>query len=237
MTIFRALIVICPIFALIGAGYLCGRRGFLGPTASSELNRFVVYLGLPALLFQIMSEADWPSLWQPGFIASFLIGSLVIFSGTLLWQAGRGRHLSDAAIDGLNAGYANAGYIGFPLCEPLFGRQGLALVTLSMLLTVCVLFAIAIVFVEIGAQAGAGRAGGVAVKVGRSLVRNPLVLAPVLGGLWAGTGLHTPSPVTSFLHLLGSAASPCALVSLGLFLAMPGPLRHGFDRCRWRSLH
>jgi malonate transporter len=47
------------------------------------------------------------------------------------------------------------------------------------------------------------------------------VVAPVLGVLWAASGIALPESARSLLHLVGSAASPCALVSLGLFLAVP----------------
>ena len=42
--------VVLPVFGLILAGYVCRRTGRLGETASAELNRFVVWLALPALL-------------------------------------------------------------------------------------------------------------------------------------------------------------------------------------------
>ncbi len=145
-----SLAIICPVFAIIIAGYVCGQRGWLGPSASTELNRFVVYLALPALLFLVMAEAKWSELWQPGFVGSFAIGSFVVFGGTLGYRLLRGQHLTDAAIDGLNAGYANVGYIGFPLCEVVFGRSSLALVTIAAIMTVSVLFAVAIILVEIG---------------------------------------------------------------------------------------
>jgi malonate transporter and related proteins len=210
--------VVFPVFAVIVAGFACGRLGLLGPTASSELNRFVVYLGLPALLFQVMAEANWPVLWQPGFMASFAIGIAVIFGGTLIYQVASGRHLTDASIDALNAGYANVGYIGFPLCELIFGRQSLALVTIATIMTVSVLFAVAIIFVEIGLQAER-RPHRLLLKIGKALIRNPLLVAPLLGAVWST--FHTPVPDTArmVLHLVGNAASPCALVSLGLFLA------------------
>jgi len=213
-----SLLVIIPIFAMIAAGFFCGRKGLLGPTASSELNRFVVYLGLPALLFEVMAEADWSAFWQPGFIASFAIGSFVIFGGTLIYRVARGHHLTDASIDGLNAGYANTGYIGFPLCELVFGRESFALVTIAAIMTVSVLFAVAIIFVEIGLQTER-RAHHLAAKVGKALICNPLLVAPVLGALWSTLGAPLPESVKVFVHLLGGAASPCALVSLGLFLA------------------
>jgi hypothetical protein len=56
-------------------------------------------------------------------------------------------------------------------------------------------------------------------KVARSLVKNPLLVAPALGAAVAGMGLTVPDSVETFFKLLGGAASPCALVSLGLFLA------------------
>jgi len=60
------LTVVLPIFALIFAGWLVRRLGILGPQATTELNRFVVYLSLPALLFDIVAHARWADLWQPG---------------------------------------------------------------------------------------------------------------------------------------------------------------------------
>jgi hypothetical protein len=37
--------------------------------ATGELNRFVVWLALPALLFDIVAKAHWSEIWQPGFVA------------------------------------------------------------------------------------------------------------------------------------------------------------------------
>ncbi len=51
------LIIVLPIFALIFAGWLTRRIGVLGPHATTELNRFVVYLALPALLIFAVTVA------------------------------------------------------------------------------------------------------------------------------------------------------------------------------------
>lgn len=55
--------------------------------------------------------------------------------------------------------------------------------------------------------------------MGRSLLLNPLLVAPALGAIIPLAGLNVPGPAENFLKLLGGAASPCALVALGLFLA------------------
>ncbi len=111
---FVALTVILPIFALIFAGYGSRKIGVLGKNASSELNRFVVYLALPALLFSLMSKVSWRELYQPGFVAAFGLGCGFVFALTLVLQVRNKRHLADASIDGLNAAYPNTGFIGFP---------------------------------------------------------------------------------------------------------------------------
>jgi malonate transporter len=215
---FSTLVVVLPIFALIFAGWSARRIGVLGPHATTELNRFVVYLALPALLFDIIAHARWADVWQPGFIAAFGLSGALIFGVTVAFRLRRPRHLADAAIDGLNAGYANTGFIGFPLAPVALGRQAMAPTMIATIITVCAIFAVAIVLIEIGLQTETHRTR-VGMKVGRSLLRNPLLVAPVLGTLVPLAGLGIPVPVESFLKLLGGAASPCALVALGLFLA------------------
>ncbi|TPN76160.1 AEC family transporter [Mesorhizobium sp. CU2] len=215
------LTVVLPIFALIFAGWLARRIGVLGAHATTELNRFVVYLALPALLFGIVAKARLSDIWQPAFIAVFGLGIAVVFALTLAIRLSGSRHLADAAIDGLNASYANAGFIGFPLALVALGGDAMAPTLVATLLTVCVQFAIAIVLIEIGLQAEARRRSLV-IKVGASLLRNPLVVAPALGAVFPLCGLTVPAAADTFLKLLGGAASPCALVALGLFLASEG---------------
>ena len=212
------LTVVLPIFALIFAGWAARRVGVLGPHATSELNRFVVYLALPALLLDVTAHARRVDVWQPGFIAAFGFGALSIFSLTILLGLRRPRHLADAAIDGLNAGYSNTGFIGFPLALAALGRDAMAPTLIATIVTVCALFGVAIVLIEFSLQSEKGRKK-IVLKVMGSLLRNPLLMAPLLGALVPLAGLSVPIPVEAFLKLLGGAASPCALVALGLFLA------------------
>lgn len=214
--------VVLPVFGLILAGFLCRRTGCLGEAASGEINRFVVWLALPALLFKVTATASWAELWQPGFVASLCAGCAGVFAITVLvrwrqtgWQASR---LPEAAIDGLSAGYANTGFVGIPLCVLVFGEAGLLPAIIATLIVACALFAVGIVLVEVGLQTEKHPLRAM-LKVGKSLLRNPLLLAPVLGGLWSASGWTLPAPAVQFLTLLGTAATPCALVSLGLFLA------------------
>jgi len=214
------LLIVLPIFALILTGWVARTSGALGPDATREVNRLVVYLALPALLFDIMANAKPADLWQPGFILAFTAGSFAIFAATLWWRLARGSHLADAAIDGLNASYPNTGYVGFPLVLSLVGDAGMTQTLIATIVTVCILFAVAIVLIEAGLQT-ATRRRDIAAKAFLSLIKNPLLVAPFLGALVMVSGVSLPHPVHVFMKLLGGAASPCALIALGLFLARP----------------
>lgn len=217
-----ALEIILPIFALILAGFFYRRTNRLGAAAASELNRFVVYLALPALLFDIMSRATWSELYLPGFVATFSLGCGVIYALTVIVRLRVSHNLADASIDGLGAAYANTGYIGFPLCLLLFGKESLPAVTVAAIVTTCVLFAVAIVLIEIGLHAEQ-RLDRLIINVGAALACNPLLVSPVLGVAFGASGLGMPQGIQTFLTLLGSAASPSALVALGVFLAEKRP--------------
>ncbi len=212
--------VVFPIFALILAGYLSRRLDWLGPAASGELNRFVVALALPALLFDIMAHANWAAVNQPGFIGAFGLSSAAVFALTVAMRL-RALPLTDAAIDALNASYGNTGYIGIPLCLIALGPQSQTPAAIATIFTACILFGGAVILIEIG-LANEKRPAHLALKVAGSLLRNPLLVAPALGALVAASGFRMPDGAEVFLHLLGGAASPCALVALGLFLAEKG---------------
>ena len=214
------LFIVLPIFALIAAGWVTCRAGIFGDQAASELNRFVVYLALPALLFDIMAKAHWADIWQPGYIGAFGIGAALVFGAAMLLRLRPNHPLPDAAVDGLNAAYANIGFIGFPLAAATLGKASLAPTLIATIFTVCILFAGALVLIEVGSQAQKHPLR-VIVHVGRSLAKNPLLIAPALGAIFMATGIEVPGPIDKFMTLLGGAASPCALVAMGLFLAQP----------------
>jgi len=217
---------VLPVFALILTGFICARRGILGPAATDSLNAFVVWLALPALLFQAMAGIDWAGLDHPGFLAAFAGGMAITFLLSFLLGplSRRPAHhrLADRSIEGLDAAYANTGFMGIPLCLVALGHAALVPAVIATILTACVLFAGAIVLIETDLHEEP-RLGATLRKVGLSLLRNPLVASPLLGLaaalLHGATHMPLPPLLFHFTSLLGAAASPCALVTIGLFLA------------------
>ncbi|WP_428375544.1 AEC family transporter [Lichenicoccus sp.] len=209
---------VLPIFGLILAGYVCGRRGTLGAGATDSLNRFVVYLALPAVLFVGAAHVTRATAGPPGFLYAFAAAMLASFALSFGLERRAGHRIADCAIAGLGGGYANTGFMGIPLCLALFGQPGLQPALMSSLLTISGLFAIALGLIEFDLQAAPGLATTL-LRVGRALARNPLVAAPLAGFALDLAGLDLPPAILHFMTLLGDAASPCALVTIGLFLA------------------
>lgn len=211
-----------PIFSLILIGYFFAKRRIMGRAATDSLNRFVVWLALPALLFQGMAQVTWQEMNHPGFFAAFgggMAASFILAFAVARWQRQR---LADAGIEALAACYGNTGYMGIPLCLVTFGPASLPAVVIGTLLTTCLPFGVAIAMIEIDLRPGAGLRHTLWL-VGRSLATNPLLVAPLLGLLVAATGIPLPSPILHLTSLLGGAASPCALVTIGLLLARQRP--------------
>ena len=208
--------VVLPVFALILIGYVCGRTGKLGESASVELNRFVVWLALPAQLFNFAANSGWQTLWQPGFIAAFFFSCFVVFLVVLGISYSKKRDLAAASFNGLSASYSNTGYMGIPLCALALGQEGIAPAIISTFI-VFVMFALATVLIEIDILSHK-KHHEILFSVLKSLCANPLLVAPVAGLVWASTGQSLYDPIAQVITFLAAAATPCALVSIGLFL-------------------
>jgi malonate transporter and related proteins len=167
-----------------------------------------------------MAHASWSELVQPQFTAAYGLSCGLIFFALVACCLLAGQTLAASSLNALVGSYANTAYIGFPVLMIVFGRESLVPVTIASIITVCVLNASAIVFIEFSTQSER-RPLRLIGKVALSLAKNPILVAPVLGVLYGATGLGFPDAANSFLKMLGSAASPLALVVIGLVLAEP----------------
>ena len=210
--------ILFPVFALIATGYISYKTKILGPASATELSRFVIWLALPALLFEITAESDWQTLFKADFIAVYIIGSFAVFLLVMFWRLSQGKDLAEASIDSMAASYANTGYIGFPLMYLVFGTVSEVPTAIASIIVASLLFGFGIVLIESALHASLAwhlRA----INVFKAVFKNPLVAAPLAGALFSATPYALPESIATFLGLLADAASPAALISLGLFLA------------------
>jgi malonate transporter and related proteins len=218
-----------PVFALVGCGVLAGRFRLINPGSSEALNRFVYAFALPAMLFMAVYRGSPEELLGSG---SFLAGVVLATFGTALagfglsWFA-HGAQAPQSVMRGLNASFANTGYLGIPLVMAAYGERAALPAALATVATNIVSFAAAIVCLELLANPRGGGIGRALAGVARSPLIWPIALAMVLVFL----KIAIPVPVERFATLLAAAAGPCALFAIGLFVSQLS-IREGF-RASW----
>lgn len=215
-------------FAVIGAvvlvGYLLGRFDVLGANARMVLSRFVFFAAAPCLLFTVIAAADPSVLLSPLLAVSALaaVSSALVY--VLVARFAWHRDLGVLTVGALSSGYVNANNIGLPVAVYLLGS---AAYTAPLIMLQLLVFApVALVCLDAATREGRRSLLG---TVAASL-RNPLIIASVLGAVLAVGHVRLPSVVLEPLRLLGGASVPLMLAVFGMSLAGSRLLAAGTGR-------
>ena len=206
-----------PFFAVIGLGYLAGRRGFFTPEATGYLTKFVFYFALSAFLFRFSATLPLSSVLQPDFIFAYLSASALVYGFALLVALGRKVPLDEAAIEAHCAVIGNVGFLGVPMLALLMGPEAIGYVVMVLAVDL-ILFGSLIVMLIVGSRDGQVRFATLWALV-LGLLKNPMIMSISAGFIWSGLGLPILAPLDEFLSMLGSAATPGALFAIGASLA------------------
>ena len=206
-----------PFFALIGLGYLAGRRGFFTPEATAYLTKFVFYFALSAFLFRFSATLPFSALLRPDFIFAYLSASALVYGFALLVALGRKVPLDEAAIEAHCAVIGNVGFLGVPMLALLMGPEAIGYVVMVLAVDLT-LFGSVIVMLIVGSREGQVRFATLWALV-LGLLKNPMIMSISAGFIWSGLGIPIVAPLDEFLSMLGSAATPGALFAIGASLA------------------
>ncbi|MDG4840220.1 AEC family transporter [Micromonospora sp. WMMD967] len=209
-----------PIWMLTAVGYAACRWGLLGEAAAAVLGRFVFHLAMPSALFLALSRMPLSGFAGRPLLAFAVSTAAVVGVGWVAASWLFGHTSGERPIWGMAAGYVNSANLGIPIATQVIGNVSfLAEVVLLQVLVVTPVILIAL-------DRHSDPAGRVRVRRIASLpVRNPVILASLLGVACSATGLRLPSTASAPLTLLSGAAVPAALVALGASLHRTGPSR------------
>lgn len=215
---FDRLATSAPLFILIFAGYAIVRWGGWSKAVADALNKFVFTLALPAFLFYTMSDfSKLPAVDARLLIAFFGGAFLVFILGRVLAATVFRLDGVAGSIFALGGIFSNNVMLGLPLAKATLGDAALPSVALVLAFNALILWTLVTVSIE-WARHGEFSLKGFA-KTARSVITNPIVAAIVAGTLYGFTGLPLPHVLAQPLAMVGTAATPMALLVLGMGLA------------------
>jgi malonate transporter len=219
---FEILEVTAPFFALILCGYLAARLRLLPEKSVPALNTFVLYFALPCMLFRFSAQTPFGELVNlPVFLAYMTSGLAMLGAFSLLARFAAGESARDAVYGGLAAAWSNWGYMGFALLPAVLGPSVLPIVVAAGMADLLVVVSATLALDSLAHR----RAGGAALAIAGALARvarNPLVWGIVAGGAFSAADLALPRVPGQLARLLGDAAVPVALFTIGVSLYRPG---------------
>ncbi|MDF6042242.1 AEC family transporter [Streptomyces sp. JH14] len=204
-----------PIWTLTAIGYVVGRSRLLGAQAEAVLGRFVFHVAMPAALFTMVSVARLDAFANVSMVAFGAGTALVSTLGFVLARRLFGRRTADQAISSMASGYVNSANLGIPVAVQVLGDA--SFVAEIILFQVLLVSPVILTLLDTGTRAGSGK--GVTLRRMLTMpVRNPIIMASMLGVAVSALGLRLPAALAHSCDLLGAAAVPTALITLGLSL-------------------
>jgi len=224
------LTVTLPLFALVLAGYMAFRKGFLKEDGVKGIANFAFFFALPVLMYKLMSELDFQDGFNGRFFLHWVAASLVAYVlGMAVSKYVFKSNLSGQSIHGMSTSFGNMAIIGLPIIIEVFGTAATLPITIIVAVDAIILMPITIIILEVvksGAATGAYNVGTAVWKGTVAVVKNPLLMGLALGSVAGLMEYQTPAVLKNFIDLVSAAGIPCALFALGGSLAQ----RQGTER-------
>lgn len=207
--------IISPLFIAIAVGFIFVKFGLFNKSDVRVLGRFVIQVALPALLFKALSERQFTEIINVQFFLAYALGSVFSLS-ICVYIASLSKTLSKTslAMIGLGTALSNSGFIGFPLVIQYLGPDATVAIALSLTIENLIIFPIVIIMAESAGQQNKG-AGQLVVSLAKSLLKNPLIIAIVLGFISSLLQIRLPAIAAKVIDMFAAASGVVALFVIG----------------------
>ena len=205
---------ILPVFAILALGYVLHRSGLFDVPVAQAINKFVFFVATPALVFSIISRApiehfDWRALGLYFGVQALIYVGTALFTHHIL-----GREKGEALLLGMTATFVNHVFFVLPIAERIYGATAAQSIAGIVLVDVGLWFCGTVLAVDLMQTENPSL-----LKVVGALMKNPFLIAALLGVLAWAAGPVIPEGVFTYATFAGGAAAPGALFALGIILA------------------
>ncbi|MBQ9325074.1 MAG: AEC family transporter [Clostridia bacterium] len=198
------------LFTMIAVGFLLGKKTILGQNAERMLTDLVILVVLPCNILTSFTGQKGEGL--TGDLLGIFVVSIALQAFSVLY--GRWRYRKEPLDRQMNLRYAtlasNAGFLGNPVAEGVFGPVGLMLASVYLIPQRIMMWS-----------------EGIAIYSGTSdrkatikkVVTHPCVIACVLGLILMTSGVELPEAVLTPIQTIGRCNTALSMMVIGMILS------------------
>ncbi len=212
-TYFELLLLVLPVFAVIGVGAVVRRMHWIEGEAETSLIRLVVNVCYPCLIFE--SVASNPALKSPeNLLLPPLMGFAITFLGIragLIMAKAVGLHVGTGLRTfALTVGITNYGYLPLPIMAAMWGAESQGVLLVHNVGVEVAIWTVGVLVLS-----------GESLRTGWRKLVSPIVITLVVAVIFnlTGAAAHLPGVVKTTVHTLAVCAIPLGLVMTGVNLA------------------
>lgn len=201
---------IVPLFLIIAMGFGVKRLGWIGPEDVRRFNKVCFYTFMPVMLFYNIYTSDFSHAVRLPY-ALFVVGmalAMILLAFLITLAAEKTPERRGVMIQA--AFRSNFVLLGLPIAEELLPGANFGITALMIAIVVPIYNMMSVVVLEYF-RGGKPKLGEVLLAV----IRNPLIIASIVGLLMKALHITLPEVLVSFAGKMNSAATPLILLLLG----------------------
>lgn len=207
--------VILPVFLVVGFGYIVVWRKVFSTAAVDGLMSYTQNFAIPCLLFMALIKIDLGQAYSFRLMGSYYIGAASGFAlGFLGARYIFKRSAEDSVAIGFVSLFSNSVMMGLAITERAYGVDALVANFAIVSLHAPFCYFVGITAMEIAKSDGDSIAQ-VALNVGKSMMKNALFIAILLGLLVNIADTALPKAFLDGTNMVATTALPAALFGMG----------------------
>ena len=207
--------VILPVFFVVGFGYVVVWRNVFSTAAVDGLMSYTQNFAIPCLLFMALIKIDLGQAYSFRLMGSYYIGAASGFAlGFLGARYIFKRSAEDSVAIGFVSLFSNSVMMGLAITERAYGVDALVANFAIVSLHAPFCYFVGITAMELAKSDGDSIAQ-VAQNVGKSMMKNALFIAILLGLLVNITDVALPKAFLEGTNMVATTALPAALFGMG----------------------
>ena len=209
---------IVPIILLVFTGFIFNKIKLFDEHSGAILNKFIFNAAFPALVFDSIVHTTLSEILDWRLLFGFLLVTYVIFFIVFfIFRYGCRDSISVSTFAGMNASISNSYLIALPILIALFGVKATVPITVTAISVFLFYVPLVTFFLEYDKK-NVKKNDRLFIKALKNTLKNPLVIAAMMGVCFSAFHLELPTPVLQWLRYIGNTSIGVALITVGIEL-------------------